>query len=167
MENTKHNNIPKTDAVLKWDRLCSISQIATVMQYAESSRPIFQSGPILIKIRWNLTCFGPVRSCDVRLGGGSTPCSPWGALTSTNSTTNSTHVTSNATTTNTSNATSTTTPSISATTTRAARTSISTSTSTIIVLVLILVILLFVLAFLLLSLAQLLIPLATYCCSYY
>jgi hypothetical protein len=37
-----------------------------------------QSGPILFKIRCNLTCFGPVQSFDV-LGWGSTLYSPWGA----------------------------------------------------------------------------------------
>ena len=37
--------------------LCNISQIATGVPYSESPRNIFQSGPILIKIRCNLNCF--------------------------------------------------------------------------------------------------------------
>jgi hypothetical protein len=35
------------------------------MPYSESPRKICQSGPILIKIRCNLTCFRPVQSLDV------------------------------------------------------------------------------------------------------
>jgi hypothetical protein len=59
--------------------LCNISQIATGMPYSESPRTIFQSGPILIKIGCNLTCFGPVQSFYI-VGWGTTPYSPWGAL---------------------------------------------------------------------------------------
>ena len=42
--------------------LCNISQIATGVPYSESLRNKSQSGPILINIRRNLTCFRPVRS---------------------------------------------------------------------------------------------------------
>jgi hypothetical protein len=57
--------------------LCCISQIATGVPYSESPRTIIQAGPILIKIRRNLTCFRPVQSFDL-LGWGS---SPYSALT--------------------------------------------------------------------------------------
>jgi hypothetical protein len=50
--------------------LCNISHIATGVPYPESPRNIFQSGPILIKIRCNLTCFRQVQSFDL-LGWGS------------------------------------------------------------------------------------------------
>jgi hypothetical protein len=49
--------------------LCNISQIATG-PYSESPRNKSQSGPILINIQRNLTCFRPVQSCDL-LGCGS------------------------------------------------------------------------------------------------
>jgi hypothetical protein len=45
--------------------LGNISQIATGMPYSESLRTIFQSGPNLINIGWNLTCFGPIQSLEV------------------------------------------------------------------------------------------------------
>jgi hypothetical protein len=50
--------------------LCNISQIATGVPYSEYPRNRSQSGPILINIRCNLTCFGPVQSVDL-LGWGS------------------------------------------------------------------------------------------------
>jgi hypothetical protein len=45
--------------------LCNISQIATGVPYSESPRNIVQSGPILIKIKCNLTCFRPVQNFDL------------------------------------------------------------------------------------------------------
>jgi hypothetical protein len=47
-----------------------MSQIAVGVPCTEYPRTIFQSGPVLINIRWNLTCFGPIRSVDL-LGWGS------------------------------------------------------------------------------------------------
>jgi hypothetical protein len=37
--------------------LCNISRIETGVPYSESPRTTFESGPIRIKIRCNLTCF--------------------------------------------------------------------------------------------------------------
>jgi hypothetical protein len=45
--------------------LCSISQIATGVPYSTSLRKTVESGPILTNIRFNVTCFIPVRSFDL------------------------------------------------------------------------------------------------------
>jgi hypothetical protein len=55
--------------------LCIISQIETGMPYSKSPRNKSQSAAILINIRCDLTCFGPVQSFDF-LGLGTTPYRP-------------------------------------------------------------------------------------------
>jgi hypothetical protein len=53
--------------------LCNIFQIATGLPYSESPRKTARSGPSLINIRCNLTCFRPVQSFDLLGWGGSSP----------------------------------------------------------------------------------------------
>jgi hypothetical protein len=59
--------------------LCNISQTSTGVPFSVSPRNKPQSGPVLVKLGRNSTCFGVVQSVDVP-GWGTTPQSPWGAL---------------------------------------------------------------------------------------